>query len=358
MIDLVSLTQKLVQIPSQTKNEKEVCDFIESWVRTELPGIPLSRSRNNLIVCPPQRGDRPVIGLFGHIDTVPADPDQPLGVIKDGKLYGCGASDMKSGVAVMMGLLKEYEKFNADLVAVFYDGEEGPDVGNGMRGLMPTLPPMDFALVLEPTNNAIMAGCMGGLHAIVTVEGKRAHSARPWQGQNAIFRSLPLLAKLRDLPRREVNISGLTFYEVMSPTMASTSNAANVIPDKFEINVNARFAPNRSESDVVAELTKLVGDLATIRVRDVSVPGQVCVSHPLMQGWIERCSLQVEPKQAWTDLARLTANGIPAVNFGPGDPDRCHQAIEWMEIANLEKCYNLLSIFLTEICQVKTEPEA
>lgn len=350
MIDLVDLTNKLVEISSPTTKEEKVCDFIASWIREELPGVPFSRTRNSLLVCPPQQGDRPVIGLFGHIDTVPASPTQPLGV-KDGKLYGCGSSDMKSGVAVMMGLLKDYTRFNADLVAVFYDGEEGPDEGNALRIMMDTLPHMDFAIVLEPTNNAIMAGCMGGMHAIVSVEGKRAHSARQWQGQNAIYRSLPILAKLRDLPRKEVTISGLKFYEVMSATMASTQNAANVIPDNFEINVNIRYAPNHTDAEMLAELNNLVGDLAAVRVRDVAVPGEVCVGHPLMQAWIDKCSLKVEPKQAWTDLARLTSHGIPAVNFGPGDPDRCHQALEWTEVANLEKCHKLLSVFLTDICQ-------
>lgn len=349
MIDLAALTKQLVEIPSPTKDEKAVCDFIENWIKEEVPGVPYSRTRNSLIVCPPQEAGKPVIGLFGHIDTVPADPDQPLG-FKDGRLYGCGSSDMKSGDAVMMALLKDYEKLNANLVAVFYDGEEGPDEGNGMKDLMPSLPHIDFAIVLEPTNNAIMAGCMGGMHAIVTFEGERAHSARPWQGKNAIFRSLPVLTKLRDLPRRETVVSGLTFYEVMSPTMASTRNAANIIPDNFEINVNIRFAPNRTDAEALDELKRLVGDLASIRVRDISVPGKVCVSHPLMQEWIDKCSLKVEPKQAWTDLARLTANGIPAVNFGPGDPDRCHQAVEWMELANLEECYKLLTVLLTDIC--------
>ena len=349
MIDLLALTQKLVEIPSPTKQEKEVADFIETWLRSNLPGVPFSRTRNNIMVCPPQQEGRPVIGLFGHIDTVPADPNQPVGV-KEDKLYGCGTSDMKSGDAVMLGLLTEYSQLGANVVAVFYDCEEGPDVDNGLHTVMPLRPHLDFALVMEPTNNNIMAGCMGGLHAVVTVDGKRAHSAKPWQGQNAIFRALPLLAKLRDMPRREVNVSGLTFYEVMSPTMARTQNAANVEPDHFELNINSRYAPNRTDADALAELNKLVGDVAKIRVRDVAPPGEVCISHPFIQSWIDRCALKVEPKQAWTDLARLTAHGIPTVNFGPGNPDRCHQADEWMEIKNLKECYDLLKVFFNEVC--------
>lgn len=357
MLDLIALTQKLVSIPSPTGSEKEICDYIEGWLRSELPGVPFSRTKNSLIVCPFHEEGRPTIGLFGHIDTVPASETQPQ-KIEDGKLYGCGSSDMKSGDAVIMALLKDYEKLNANLVAVFYAGEEGPDEGNALRTMVETLPPMDFAVVLEPTNNNIMAGCMGGMHAIVTFEGKRAHSARPWQGQNAIYRSLSFLAKLRDLPRREVNVSGLTFYEVLSPTMASTKNAANVIPDAFDINVNIRYAPNHTDAEMLEYLNKLVGETAKVRVRDVAIPGKVCIGHPLMQNWIDRCELKVEPKQAWTDLARLTAHGIPAVNFGPGDPDRCHQALEWMEADNLQKCYKLLLTFLTEVCRDTSFTEA
>lgn len=348
-MNLSEQTFKLVSIPSVTTNEGSLCDYLEKWLHTNLPGVPYSRHRNSLIVYPPQDSERPVIGLFGHVDTVPCDPNQPL-EIRDGRIYGCGSSDMKGGLALILKALQEYEKHACNLVAVFYDREEGPDQDNGLRDIMEYIPPLDFALVLEPTNNSISAGCMGGVHARVIFEGRRAHSARPWQGQNAIYRALPVLAKLRDRPRCERIVSGLTFYDVMTVTMANTKNAANVVPDRFELNVNIRFAPGRTDKDALAELTDMVGDLASIEVRDVSAPGEVCIGHRLIQAWIEECALKVEPKQAWTDLARLTAQGIPAVNYGPGDPSRAHQAVEWIEEAALVEGYRLLSIFLDRIC--------
>lgn len=349
-MDLTHLAFELVSIPSPTGREGPLADHVESWARRRCPDVPLLRQGNNLVLTPPRQGNRPVVGLFGHLDTVPPDPGQPL-EISQGRIYGCGASDMKAGLALMMAALEERERHGCDLVAVFYDGEEGPDSGNGLRTLVDLLPPMDLAVVLEPTKNLVEAGCLGGLHARVIVEGRRAHSARPWQGQNAIYRALPLLERLRDLPRRARVVEGLTYYEVMSATMARTDNAANVVPDRFELNVNVRFAPGRTERDALEELRELVGDLARIEVRDASPSGAVCVDHPLVQAWIRSRGLQVQPKQAWTDLARLTGRGIPAVNFGPGDPARAHQAVEWVEEAALREGHQLLSALLGEVCR-------
>ena len=354
MSNLLQQTLELVQIPSQTGFEEAICNYLEQWCKNELPGVPFVRQRNSLMVYPPQIEGRLTIGLIGHIDTVPSDPNQPLEIQKN-RLYGCGSSDMKGGIALMMEATKEWEKLPCNLVGVFYDREEGPDQDNGMRSLIDKLPPMDFALVLEPTNNCIEAGCMGGVHATVTFEGKRAHSAHPWQGQNAIYRALPVLAKLRDRPRQEVTVDGLTFYEVITATMAHTENAANVVPDKFIVNVNMRFAPGHTDITAVNELTNIVGDLASIEIRDVCEAGKVCISNPLIQKWIDKCGLSVEPKQAWTDLARLTAKGIDAVNFGPGDPSRAHQAVEWIEEEALEKGRELLFTFLNDICDNGSE---
>ena len=355
-MDLLQQTLELVQIPSHTGHEEAICNYLERWCCDKLPAVPYVRRRNSLIVYPPQTDGRPTIGLVGHIDTVPCDPNQPLEIQKD-RLYGCGASDMKGGIALMMEAMEAWEELPCNLVGIFYDREEGPDQENGMKLIIDEVPPMDFALVLEPTNNCLEAGCMGGLHATVTFEGKRAHSAHPWQGQNAIYRSLPVLAKLRDRPRHEVNVAGLTFYEVMTATMARTENAPNVVPDRFIVNVNIRYAPGRTEKEALEDLVALVGDLATVDVRDSCIPGAVCTDHPLIQKWIEKCSLTVAPKQAWTDLARLTEHGIPAVNFGPGDPARAHQAVEWIDGAALQKGHDILFTFLNEICAVPDPSE-
>ncbi len=348
--DLARRTLELVSIPSPTGQEGALCDYLERWAQGL--GTPLRRCGQNLLLAPPPRGDRPVIGLVGHLDTVPADPDQPLGA-EGGRIHGCGASDMKAGLALMMAALEERDRHNCDLVVVFYAGEEGPDQGNGLREVMDLLPPMDLAVILEPTDNHIEAGCLGGLHARVVVEGRRAHSARPWQGQNAIYRALPLLERLRDQPRREKVVEGLTYYEVMSVTTAHTSNAANVVPDRFELNVNVRFAPGRSEDEAVEELRRLVGDLARVEVTDSCGAGSVCLDHPLVREWVRLRNLQIRPKQAFTDLARLTARGIPAINFGPGDPARAHQAVEWVEVSALREGQRLLTSLLRDVCQAR-----
>lgn len=344
-MNLTRVTYDLVAIPSRTGEEETICNHVEDWARGLLEPGEIRRHGNNLLVAPARRKGRALIGLFGHLDTVPPHDGQPLEV-KDGRVYGCGASDMKAGLTLMMAALEERSRHEVDLFAVFYDGEEGPEQTNGLRDLVHDLPEMDLAVVLEPTNNHIEAGCMGGLHARVIVEGIRAHSARPWQGQNAIYRALPVIERLRDRPRREVQVEGLTFYEVMTATMAATHNAANVVPDHFELNVNVRFAPGRTVRDALGELEELVGDLARLEVRDSAASGDVCVDHRRVQDWVQRCGLEIRPKQAWTDLARLTGRGIPAVNFGPGDPARAHQAVEWVEQEALEVGWRHLQVLL------------
>ena len=347
-MDLIRKTFELVSIPSPTGQEQALCDHVQGWA-CDL-GLPARREGQNLILAQPARKDRPVIGLFGHLDTVPPSPEQPL-KIEEGRIYGCGASDMKAGLALMMAAMEERDRQSCDLVVVFYAGEEGPDQGNGLREVLDLLPDLDLAVILEPTDNHVEAGCLGGIQARVVVEGRRAHSARPWQGQNAIYRALPLLERRRDRPRRKYVVDGLEFFEVMSATMAHTSNAANVVPDHFELNVNVRFGPGRTERDALEELRELVGDLGRIEVTDSCQSGAVCLDHPFLKEWIRLRNLELRPKQAFTDLARLTARGIPAINFGPGDPARAHQAVEWVEESAVREGYRLLNSLLRDVCR-------
>lgn len=338
----------LVSIPSPTGEEDALLAWLEAWARDRIGPAAVSRIGRNLVVRPPARPGRPLLGLFGHMDTVPAHPDQPLGRF-EGRVWGCGASDMKAGLALMMAALEEHDRHGCDLYAVFYYGEEGPDAGNGLREVVPHLPELDLALVLEPTDNQLEAGCMGNLQITATVTGQRAHSARPWQGQSALYRALPLLARLRDLPRREVVVEGLSFYEVITPTTARTFNARNVVPDRLELNLNVRFAPGHTAEAALARLRELVGDGASLEVLDSAPAGAVCLSHQAVTGWRERCGLEARPKQAWTDLARLSALGIPSVHFSPGDPARAHQADEWVDEAALEEGWRRLRILLQEV---------
>jgi succinyl-diaminopimelate desuccinylase len=186
---------------------------------------------------------------------------------------------------------------------------------------------------------------MGLIHATVTGRGTRAHSARPWQGQNAIYRAIPLLQRLSEWPRREVRLGELTFYEVIVVTQASTTNSRNVVPDALALNVNFRFAPGNTAEAAEAELRELVGDAGEVEVTDRAPSGQVHADHPVIAEWRRREGLAVLPKQAWTDVARFTSHGIPAVNFGPGETAQCHQAGEWCSIDSLEHCFGALRRF-------------
>jgi succinyl-diaminopimelate desuccinylase len=290
------------------------------------------------------------VALVGHLDTVRCAVDQPYR-IHDGRVYGCGASDMKAGLAVMLELLEEWRSLEgARPVWIFYHGEEGPADGNGLGPVLAEpglVPPLDFAFILEPTDRGIQPGCMGVLNATVTVPGVRAHSARPWQGDNAVYRALPLLERFARLERRAVEVDGLTFYEVMVVTQAATQNSRNVVPDALELNLNVRFAPGRTAAEAEAELRALVGDDARVEVTDRAPSGEVHAEHPLIAEWRRREGLGVEPKQAWTDVARFTELGIPAINFGPGDTSQAHQAGEWANIDSLVHCHQALRRFFT-----------
>jgi succinyl-diaminopimelate desuccinylase len=258
---------------------------------------------------------------------------------------------MKAGVAVMLELLERWRELRAARpVWIFYDGEEGPAELNGLEPVLQSglLPPLDFAFVLEPTDQTLQMGCMGTLHAVVTVLGRRAHSARPWQGENALFRALPLLQRFQGLERREVRFGDLVYYEVMVPTQLWTENSKNVVPDRVMLNVNVRFAPGRTADQAEAELRELVGEAGGVQIIDRAPAGDVYLDHPLIEPWRRREAIPIACKQAWTDVARFTERGIPAVNFGPGETGQAHQAGEWCSVESLDFAYSKLWKFFTE----------
>jgi succinyl-diaminopimelate desuccinylase len=334
---LAAWTLDLCRVPSVTGAEDALCGETARLVERLAPGVKVVRVGNSLVCETPRLAGKPTVGMFGHLDTVLPASDQPLEVM-DGRVYGCGASDMKGGLAVMLGILAEHERLaGANVVAVFYDKEEGPAVDNGLEPLYQSgaVPDMDFAFCLEPTDNRVQVGCVGGLHAEVVFRGRRAHSARPWQGENAIYKATAYLDRLRDRGRIAVPFGDLTYYEVMNATMASTQNSRNVVPDAFTLNVNYRFAPGKAIETAKQELLALVAGEADVSFIDEAPSGAVCLDHPLLA----KLGLPFEPKQAWTDVARLTARGIPAVNFGPGETAQAHQARESVAIQDLEFNY-------------------
>lgn len=348
--ELAQETLKLCSIPSETGNEREIADYVEAFCREQAPDATIHRIGES-VVCIPRAeplADRPWIALVGHLDTVKCAEEQPT-EIRDGRVYGCGSSDMKAGVATMMSLLRQWKELDRiNGVWLFYDKEEGPHAENGLGPVLESgvIPPLDLAVVLEPTDRTLQLGCMGTMHATVTVHGKRAHSARPWHGENALYRAIPLIERFADLERREVTFGPLTFYEVIGVTRVWTENSANVVPDRVMLNVNVRFAPGRTGEDATRELREIVGDDAEISVRDIAPAGTVYLDDPLIEPWRRRSGLEVEPKQAWTDVARFTERDIPALNFGPGETAQAHQAGEWCSIDSLEFVYGHLHDFL------------
>jgi succinyl-diaminopimelate desuccinylase len=348
--ELSRRTLELCRIPSETGNEAVIAERVEQFCRTVAPAVAVTRIGNSVVCDPAASGGVPIVALVGHLDTVRCADDQPT-EIRDGRVYGCGSTDMKAGVATMLALLERWRDLTRHFrpVWIFYDKEEGPNDQNGLEPVLASgvLPTLDLALVLEPTDQSLQMGCMGTLHATLTVRGRRAHSARPWQGENALYRAAPLLDRFRKLSRREVKFGDLTFFEVMVITKAWTKNSPNVVPDAAMLNVNVRFAPGRTADEAATELNALVGDLAEVEVTDAAPSGTVYLDHPLLTPWRERQGLAVNPKQAWTDVARFTERGIPAVNFGPGETAQAHQAGEWCSIDSLEYAYTHLWEFFT-----------
>jgi len=300
----------------------------------------------------PPDPERPLVALCGHLDTVPVhEEDRGPPRREAGRLVAPGASDMKGGLSVLLELalrLPRAERF-CDLLLVLYAREEGPFLENELGDLLDArlLDGAAFAFLLEPTDNVLQLGCVGSIHATVTFTGRAAHSARPWQGDNAVHRAGALLAELHARPPREARSGGLPFREVLSATRIEGGRARNVVPDRCTLNLNFRFAPDRTLDDAAAELAALgARHGAEVTMTDLSPACPAWAEHPVVRRLVERTGIAVEPKQAWTDVARLAAHGIPAANLGPGATAQAHQRGEWVELGALVRGYRLLERFL------------
>lgn len=336
--------------PSVTGDEKRLCDDLEARI-SRSPGWQIERISNNLAV---RRADRDPyrdhVVFAGHLDTVP-EPEGGIEVRVEGeRVYGRGSSDMKSGDAVMLALLEGFDwtRSWAEPLFVFYEREEGPYTENGLEAVFAGsqwVLEADLALCLEPTAAALEVGCVGTAQVEVTFRGRSSHSARPWQGENAVTLAGEFLAKLHGLPPREVTVEGLPFYEVLTPTLARGGRAKNVVPDEFWINVNHRFAPGKGIDDVRSTFEDLLPDGASYAITDFAPSGPVQLDNPLLQRLIGS-GIKIRPKQAWTDVARFAERGVAAANFGPGLPAQAHQEEEYAELPLLQECYESLLAFL------------
>lgn len=338
---ILTTLEWLLDIPSVTGKEDVLTEALLARLQPHGDHT-LIRWRNGLLLTPIKH--EPSLLLVGHLDTVPPTPGQARHQSTD-KVYGCGSSDMKAGVAVMLTMLEQHPQ---DPIAyLFYDREEGPLKDNGLTPLLDHLKtPGIPAIVLEPTLNEVQVGCVGSLHLAITFNGVRAHAARPWQGRNALYEALPLLNHLAHRLADDIIVSGQTFRQVITPTVLTTPTLTNAVPSEARLNVNIRFAPGQDPETLIAECRHYAGPQATIKLLDLAPAGKVSHQHPRFHSWITQRQLTVAPKQAWTDVAQLTASGYPALNFGPGDPSQAHQANEWAPIAELKACYDHLRALL------------
>jgi succinyl-diaminopimelate desuccinylase len=347
---LAQRTLELCRIPSPIGEEKAIADHLEAWARERYTREEIVRRSHSLILGR-LNDPRPAVGLFGHIDTVPAHASDGPPRIEGERVFGLGSSDMKGGLAVMMALAETLPRAElpVNLVHVLYEREEGPYLENGLKPLLegePALRRIRFGIALEPTDCVVQVGCVGSLHATLSFRGRSAHSARPWQGDNAVHRAGPLLAELLARAPLEVRSGAFTFREVFSVTRAQGGRARNVVPDAFELNLNYRFGPGKSLEEAQDDVRQLVAGRAEIAFTDLSPSGRVCDDNPLFQRLLAITRLPAEAKQAWTDVARLSEFGVDAVNFGPGETAQAHQANESIPIPALALAYERLASFL------------
>lgn len=330
--DVVTLTESLCNIESVSLNEAALADAIETEL-AKLDHLEVVRDGNSLVARTNLGRDERIV-LAGHIDTVPLTSEPANLPVKrvDGKLWGRGTSDMKGGVAVQLKLAHDLVAPNRDVTFVFYEGEEIEDQYNGLGRIARTRPDLlegaAFAVLLEPTNGGIEGGCKGTLRVHVRTKGLAAHSARPWKGDNAIHRAADILNRLREYEPQTVNVDGLDYHEGLNAVNISGGIAGNVIPDACTVTVNYRFAPDKSADEAFAYVTAFF-DGFDLECDDLAGGARPGLDRPAAKAFVEALDLPDVAKEGWTDVARFSAVGVPAVNFGPGDPNVAHMDDEW-----------------------------
>jgi len=344
--DVVTLTTALVNIPSESRHEKAIADAVEAVLR-RLPHLSVERDGHTLVARTSLgRAERVVLG--GHIDTVPAADNLPARLV-DGRLSGLGSCDMKGGVAVALKLAATVPEPVRDVTYFFYESEEIEDRFNGLRRLVETRPELlagDFAVLMEPSGAGVEAGCQGTLRAEVRTVGRRAHSARSWLGTNAIHAAGEVLDRLRAYVPREPAVDGLRYHEGLNAVYVAGGVAGNVIPDECTVTVNYRFAPDRSPTEAETHVREVFEGF-DVTVTDVAAGALPGLGHPAAQAFVAAVGGETRPKFGWTDVARFSALGIPAVNYGPGDPSLAHTREEFVEVGQLLHCEERLRAWLT-----------
>ena len=335
----VDLTRTICDIPSVSGEEKVLADAIDHAVRA-LPHLDVYRD-GDTIVARTNLGRAQRVVIAGHIDTVPVNHNLPTRELDDDgerMLWGRGTVDMKAGVAVQLKLAAELVSPRVDITWMWYDHEEVDADLNGLTRLSRTRPDLfagDFAILGEPSDGQVEGGCNGNLRAIVRMHGVRAHSARAWMGENAIHRAAPILGRLADYRPQEVPVDGLVYREGLNAVRIRGGIAGNVIPDLCEVEINYRFAPSRTPDEAVAHVRQVM-DGFEVEVVDLAPGARPGLDAPLAQEFVAAVGAEPRPKYGWTDVARFSALGVPAVNYGPGDASLAHHDEERVPLAQIE----------------------
>lgn len=334
--DVVALTADLVDIASESFDEQAIADAVEAVLRAA-PHLDVVRDGHTLVARTNLgRAERVVVA--GHLDTVPVNGNFPSR-LEDGVLWGLGSCDMKGGVAVALRLAAHLSEPSRDVTYVFYEAEEVAAVHNGLGRLARERPELlagDFAILMEPSDGGIEAGCQGTTRFDVVTRGERSHSARSWMGSNAIHAAHQVLARLNDYEPRRVDIDGLEYREGLNAVLVNGGVAGNVIPDECRVTVNYRFAPDRDEAAAFAHVRE-VFDGFELEVTDSSPGALPGLSRPAVQDFVAAVGGEVKPKFGWTDVSQFTRLGVPAVNYGPGDPLFAHKADEHVPVEQLRQ---------------------
>ncbi|WP_274561797.1 succinyl-diaminopimelate desuccinylase [Streptomyces spiramyceticus] len=349
-LDAPTLTARLVDFPSESGTEKALADAIEEALRA-LPHLTVDRYGNN-VVARTHLGRAERVILAGHIDTVPIADNVPSRLDENGILWGCGTSDMKSGVAVQLRIAATVPEPNRDLTFVFYDNEEVAAHLNGLGHIADAHPDWlagDFAVLLEPSDAQVEGGCQGTLRVLLRTAGERSHSARSWMGSNAIHAAAPILARLAAYEPRRPLIDGLEYREGLNAVKIEGGVAGNVIPDACTVTVNFRYAPDRSEDEALAHVREIFADcgIAEFVVDDHSGAALPGLSHPAAAAFMAAVGGSARPKFGWTDVSRFSALGVPAVNYGPADPLFAHKRDEHVAVERITHCEERLHAWLT-----------
>ncbi|WP_134739592.1 succinyl-diaminopimelate desuccinylase [Nocardioides sp. 503] len=345
--DVVTLTQQLVDIESVSKDERAIADVVEAAL-SPLAHLSVTRHGNTVVARTDLGLDERVV-IAGHLDTVPLNANLPSRLDETtGLLHGLGTCDMKGGDAVILQLAATVTQPNRDLTFVLYECEEIDSEFNGLHLLGQSAPELlaaDFAILMEPSDAVVEAGCQGTLRVEVRTTGERAHSARSWKGVNAIHKAAEVLARLNAYEARRPVIDGLEYHEGLNAVFVRGGVAGNVLPDECVVEVNFRFAPDRSEAEAEAFVREFF-DGFEVTLTDTAPGALPGLDRPAAKAFIEAVGGEVNPKFGWTDVARFTALGVPAVNFGPGDPMLAHKQEEYVPVEQIRSCARVLTAWL------------